>query len=400
MTHLTAARNPVNKLRFGVFMPPMNSPATQNPTTSLLRNIETIQLMDRLGFDEAWIGEHHSGGTEIVADPLTFIAHVGAVTKHIKLGTGVVSLPYHNPLWIADRAILVDHLLRGRLMLGLGPGSLPTDAAMLGLEPSQLRPALQEDIDVLLRLLYGERVTIETDRYKLVDAATQLAPYTDPMFDIAVAASTSPAGPMLAGKYGLSMLSLGATTEAGFDVLALHWNRLEEEARAHGQTVDRSRWRMFGPMHIAETKEQAIEDVKYGFMEYCDYTQKTLALPTVRAAGDTFEERVAWVNETGLGVIGTPEMAIEQIQRLMDQSNGGFGCYMMQQHDWANWGATQRHYELFARHVIPAFQPSQRRLLASEAWAQKHHSELDAKNGAAIQHWTDQNPSRNTVLAT
>ncbi|GGA61135.1 putative monooxygenase (luciferase-like) [Pseudoclavibacter endophyticus] len=384
---------PVNKLRFGMFMPPMNSPATQNPTTSLLRDIQTIQLMDTLGFDEVWVGEHHSAGTEIIADPLTFIAHVAPQTRNIKLGTGVVSIPYHNPLMIADRAILVDHLTRGRLMLGVGPGSLPTDAAMLGLEPSELRPALQEDLEVLLRLIYGERVTHKNDRYTLVDAATQLAPYSDPVFDIAVAANSSPAGPMLAGKYGLSMLSVGATTELGFDVLAHHWDRLEEEAEIHGQTADRSRWRMFGPMHIAETKEQAIEDVKYGFMEYCDYTQKTLALPTVRADGESFEERVKWVNETGLGVIGTPDMAIAQIERLMKQSNGGFGCYMLQQHDWANWQATQRHLELFARHVIPAFQPSQRRLLASEKWAQDRHTELDEKNGAAIQSWADQHPS-------
>ncbi len=109
------------KMRFGIFMPPFNCPPTQNPTVSLQRNIETIQLMDRLDYDEAWVGEHHSAGTEIIADPLTFIAHVGAVTRRIKLGTGVVSLPYHNPLWLADRAILVDHLIRfqpsqGRLL--------------------------------------------------------------------------------------------------------------------------------------------------------------------------------------------------------------------------------------------------------------------------------------------
>lgn len=98
---------------------------------------------------------------------------------------------------------------------------------------------------------------------------------------------------------------------------------------------------------------------------------------------------MAWINETGLGVIGTPDEAITQVQRLMDQSNGGFGCFMMMQHDWANWEATQRHYELFARHVIPAFQPSQRRLLAAEEWARSRHGELDAKNGAAIQAWAD-----------
>lgn len=380
----------VNKLRFGIFMPPFNTPPTQNPTSSLQRDIETIQLMDRLGYDEAWIGEHHSGGSEIIADPLTFIAHAGAVTRHIRLGTGVLSLPYHNPLWVADRAILVDHLLRGRLMLGVGPGSLPTDSEMIGLEPGELRPALAEDLEVLLQLLRGEgRVSRKTARYHLVDAATQLAPFSDPCFEIAVAATASPAGPAQAGKHGLALLSLGATTREGFDVLAHHWNVVEAEAAKAGQATDRSRWRLVGPMHIAETREQAIEDVRHGFDQFCEYTQQTIALPTFRAQGQTFEERIAWVNETGLGVIGTPEMAVTQIQRLMDQSDGGFGCYMFMQHDWANWEATQRHYELFARHVMPAFQPSQRRLVEAERWARSRHGELDAKNGAAIQAATD-----------
>ena len=314
----------MNKMRFGIFMPPFNSPPTQNATTSLQRNLETLQLMDRLGYDEAWIGEHHSAGTEIIADPLTFIAHAGALTRNIKLGTGVVSLPYHNPLWIADRAILVDHLIRGRLMLGVGPGSLPTDAEMIGLEPAQLRPALAEDLAVLLRLLLSdERVNAQTDRYRLVDARTQLAPYSDPCFEVVVAATASPAGPILAGTHGLGLLSLGATTREGFDVLAHHWNVVEAEAGKHDRGTDRSAWRLVGPMHIAETKKQAIEDVRYGFDQFCDYTQRTLALPTFRAQGDTFEERVAWINETGLGVIGTPDEAIAQIQRLSSSPRAG-----------------------------------------------------------------------------
>ena len=380
----------VSKMRFGLFMPPFNSPPTQNVTSSLQRDVETIQLLDRLGYDEVWVGEHHSAATEIIADPLTFIAHVGALTRNIRLGTGVVSIPYHNPLWVADRAILVDHLIRGRLMLGVGPGSLPTDAAMIGLEPDQLRPALAEDLDVLLRLLTtDEPVSVKTDRYELVDARCQLAPYQDPCFEVAVAATASPTGPRLAGKYGLGMLSVGATTEMGLDALALHWDVWEAEGAASGRPADRSRWRLMGPMHIAETREQAVEDIRYGFDAFVEYTQKTLALPPVRIPGDTFDERLAWIDDTGWGVVGTPDDAIRQLRRLVDQSNGGFGCFILLQHDWANWQATQRSFELFARHVIPAFQPSQKRLLAAEAWARSKHSELDAKNGAAIQAATD-----------
>lgn len=380
----------MNKLRFGLFMPPFNSPPTQNVTTSLQRDLETVQLLDRLGYDELWVGEHHSAGTETIADPFIFIAHAGAVTRNIKLGTGVVSLPYHNPLWTADRAILCDHLLRGRFMLGLGPGALATDAAMIGLDPTQLRPALEEDMPVLLQLLKTtDPVTKKTARYNLTGARTQLAPYTDPCFEIAVASIHTPVGPKLSGKHGAGMLSIGATTQIGFDVLGQQYKVYEAEAKAAGHTPDRKSWRLVGPMHIAETKEQALEDVRYGFEAWCDYTQKTLSLPTFRANGDTFEERIAWVNETGLGVIGTPDMAVKQIERLVKQSDGGFGCYMMIQNDWANWQATQRHYELFARHVIPYFQPSQRRLLNAEKFARDNWNDLNTKQGTAIQNAID-----------
>jgi limonene 1,2-monooxygenase len=376
----------VHKTRFGIFMPPFHAPATQNATTSLQRDIETIQLLDDLGYDEAWVGEHHSGGTEIIAEPIQFISHVGALTKHIKLGPGVVSVPYHNPLWIADRIILADHLLRGRAMLGFGPGSLPTDATMIGLQPKELRPALDHDVGVVLDLIRGKVVNVKTDRYNLVDAQCQLAPYSD--FDITVAASTSPAGSMLAGRHGLGLLSLGALMREDMNLMRHHWDRVEAEAKKHDQTVSQENWRLVGFMHLAETKKQAIEDVRYGLPHFVRYTQDVLALPTLRVTGKTFEEQLDWFTEGGVAVIGTPDEAVAHLKNLQEQS-GGFGCFLMVANDFTNWDATKRHYELFARYVMPAFQPSQARLLASENYAVSRHSELDKKNADAIQGWTD-----------
>ena len=376
----------MRKTRFGIFMPPFNAPATQNATSSLRRNIETIQLLDDLGYDEAWIGEHHSGGTEIIAEPIQFMCHVGALTKHIKLGPGVVSLPYHNPLWVADRIILADHLLRGRVMLGFGPGSLPTDATMIGLQPKDLRPALDHDVGVVLDLIRGKMVNVKTDRYNLVDAQCQLAPYSD--FDITVAASTSPAGSMLAGRHGLGLLSLGALMREDMNLMRHHWDRVEAEAKKHNQTVNQDDWRLVGFMHLAETRDKAIEDVRYGLHHFVRYTQEVLALPTLRVSGKTFEEQLAWFVEGGVAIIGTPDDAVAHIEKLQKQS-GGFGSYLMVANDFANWEATKRHYELFARYVMPCFQPSQARLLASEKYAMSRHTELDKKNADAIQGWTD-----------
>jgi len=236
------------RLRFGIFMAPFHSPPGQNPTTAIARDVATIRQLDDLGYDEAWIGEHHSCGTEIIASPEIFIAHVAAQTRHIKLGTGVLSLPYHNPLWVADRAILLDHLTRGRFMLGLGPGALPTDAAMIGIEPAEQRQALEEDTAVLIHLLRSdEPISITTPRYRLVDARCQLRPFTDPCFEVGIAAIASPSGPRVAGQHGVSLLSIGATLVGDLDLLAMHWDVAEERAAEFGTQVDRAGWRLVGP---------------------------------------------------------------------------------------------------------------------------------------------------------
>ena len=373
-------------LKFGTFMAPFHCPVGQDPTYANERDLAVVKHLDMLGFEEAWIGEHHSCGSETIPDPMLFIAYAANLTRHIKLGTGVLSLPYHNPLWVADRALYLDRLLRGRFMLGLGPGALPTDATMIGLTLEEQRGAFEEDVDVLMAILRGERVTHKNNRYNLVDAGTQLAPFSD--FDILVAAIASPTGPRVAAKNGINLMSVGATAAGGFDALALHWDVMEERSQQFGHTPDRSKWRLAGPMHLAETREQAIEDVKHGLDDWCDYTQNVLAAPHFRAAGNTFEERVAWVNESGLGVIGTPDDAIAQVERLEKQS-GGFGSYLLIHQEWARHDATLKSYELFANYVKPKFQGSTTRFEAAADYAVSKWTEFDARQGAAIQAATD-----------
>jgi limonene 1,2-monooxygenase len=375
-----------DRMRFGVFHAPYHLPMGQNPTLSLQRDIEFIQHLDRLGFDEAWIGEHHSCGCETIADNMLFIANALPQTKNIKLGTGVLSLPYHNPLWVADRIILLDHLSKGRVMLGLGPGALTTDAYMIGIDPLEQRNALEEDTDVLKRLLAGETVSIKTDRYTLVEARTQLRPYSD--FEVAVAAVASPTGPRIAGRYGAGILSIGATMSAlapdGVDTLGLHWDVMEEVAARYGQVADRSKWRLVGPMHIAETREQAREDVKHGIDAWFDYFQDVQSATHFEVAGKSTEERTDFVIDSGLGVIGTPDDAVEQISKLQAQSKGGFGAYLVMTHEWADVRTTEKSYELMAERVFPAFQDSVGSLQASAQWASTERSRLGGEQMKSV----------------
>lgn len=336
-------------LKFGVFTGPYHKLGL-DPTVALEQDLQLIELLDSLGFHEAWIGEHHSGGVETIASPEVFIAAAAERTKHIKLGTGVISLPYHHPFHVADRIVQLDHMTRGRVMLGVGPGQLLKDAQMLGIDPSTQRERMEEALEVILALLRGERVTKKTDWFTLDDAYLQFGPYSD--FDVAVVAAVSPNGPKTAGRNGAGMISVAATNPVGIEVLADHWNIVETEAKANGHEADRSDWRLMGPMHLADTVEQAVKDTEHGMNWLEEYRAH------INPADDTdYSDHQAFVdlvNSSGSGVVGTPEMAIAQIERLIEKS-GGFGTYLMMGHDWANWPATKRSFELFAEVVMPHF---------------------------------------------
>ncbi|ORB88119.1 LLM class flavin-dependent oxidoreductase [Mycobacterium persicum] len=375
------------KLRFGYFIAPFHRAGT-NPTLALQRDLEFVGHLDALGFDEAWIGEHHSAGSEIISSPEIFIAAAAERTKRIRLGTGVISLAYHNPLWVADRLMLLDHLTHGRVIGGMGPGSLPTDSSMIGLTPTDTRELLETNLDIVVRLLVGETVTAKTATHQLFDAKLQLAPYSEGGIPLAVAAVASPTGARLAGKHGIGLLSIGATlTIEGFNALSYHWGIVEERAAAFGTRVDRKDWTLVGPFHLAETDEQARADVKFGIEPWFRYFQKVAAFPQMTMAGDRLDEMIDMINENGAGVIGTPERARAQVQRLWEQS-GGFGCMLQMGHEWANPAATRRSAELFAAEVMPHFQGQAQPTLDAAAQAGEVRDDLARTQLQAIEHMT------------
>ena len=372
------------KLRFGYFIAPFHRAGT-NPTLALQRDLEFIEHLDALGFDEVWMGEHHSAGSEIISSPEIFIA-AAERAKRIRFGTGVISLSYHNPLWVADRLMLLDHLTHGRIIGGVGPGSLPSDSSMIGLTPTDTRELLETNLDVVVRLLAGETVSAKTATHQLFDARLQLAPYSDGGIPLSVAAVASPTGARLAGKHGIGLLSIGATlTVEGFNALSYHWDIVEERAATFGTQVDRRNWSLVGLFHLAETEEQAREEVKFGIEPWFRYFQKVAAFPQMTMPGEQLDEMIDVINDNGAGVIGTPERAREQVQRLWDQS-GGFGCMLQMGHEWANPAATKRSAELFAAEVMPHFQGQAQPTLDAAARAGQARESLAQSQLDAVAH--------------
>lgn len=357
----------MSRMQFGVFIPPHHVPTNYNPTLALQHDIEIVKLLDTIGYDEAWFGEHHSGGVELINDPMLFIAHVAPQTRNLRLGTGVVSLPYHNPLWVADKLALLDHLTRGRVILGVGPGALASDAAMIGIKPSEQRDALDFDMDVLMHLITSdEPISVETSRYKLVEARLQLDFYQDPHPPIVAAAVVSPSGPRIAGKHGLGLISIGATMKAGVDVLAMHWDVLEARAKEFNQKADRDAWRIVNIMHLAKTKDQAIKDIQYGLKDWCEYIKHTAAAPQIQVSGNDISGYLEWIGDNASVVIGTYKDAIEHIESLIEISNGGFGNFLLFDHNWCELETKKQHYELFANYVIPHFKQTNLKMKSSE----------------------------------
>src|SRR5207237_5495997 len=161
---------------------------------ALERDMDLLVHLDKLNYHEAWIGEHHSGGYEIIACPEMFIAQAAERTRHIRLGTGVVSLPYHNPFTLAGRMQQLDYQTRGRAMFGVGPGSLVYDADKMGLAAADQRRKLDEALDVLVELMQGRMVTKKTDWFDLHEARLQPKSFSPPVMERAAGSAGSQAG--------------------------------------------------------------------------------------------------------------------------------------------------------------------------------------------------------------
>ena len=359
-------------LKFGVFLAPFHR-LGENPTLAIDRDVELLQWLDWLGYDEAWIGEHHSAGWELIAAPELIIAAAAEKTKHIKLGSGVTSLPYHHPLMVAQRWVQLDHMTRGRAMLGCGPGALTSDAYMLGIEPSTQRPRMLQSMEAIMALLKCEEpVTMKTDWFEMNAARLHLAPYSDPHFEIAVASTITPFGMIAAGRHGVGVLSIGAGLPGGPEALGAQWKIAEDEAAKSGKTMSRKNWRVVVNAHIAEDDEQALVEVRKGERnETQTYFEDTLGRPPGRA-DDPLRDGV----KMGTTLVGSPDTVIKGIKRLQEYSQGGFGGILFRAHEWANREQTMRSFELFARYVMPVFQGSLDQVVSSNVWARDNRKQV------------------------
>ena len=371
------------RLNFGAFLAP-HHPVGEHPMLQFRRDLDLVEQLDRLGYDEFWCGEHHSSGWEMIASPEMFLAAAGERTKRIKLATGVISLPYHHPFNVAQRMVQLDHMTGGRAIFGSGPGALASDAHTLGIDPMVQRDRQDEAIGIIRRLFRGERVSARSEWFTLQDAALQLLPLQEEM-PFAVASQISPSGMTLAGKHGIGIISIGSLSNEGLNALPTQWGFAEAAAAQHGTVVDRRNWRVLLSWHVAETRDKARAEARDGLLRHHnEYVRGVLQRPGARLfqTPDEAVDETAW-SEAAVATIGTPDDLVQRIKSVLDIS-GGFGTVVGFVHDWANPENTARSWDMVARYVVPEINGHLAALRRSQEFVTNNRAVFDRSRDAVM----------------
>jgi len=349
-------------VEFGLFAMPEHFP-WENWTLAFDRDIDTIVRAEQLGFEEFWIGEHHSGGYEPVPAPDLLLAKASGLTHRIRLGTGTVNLPYHDPFLVAERLAFLDHLTHGRLLYGLGAGALLSDRDLMKMDPEQSRPRMLEAMDVIERLFASrEPISHHGEFWQFENRRLQVPPYQAHP-PIAVAGLTGTHNFKMCGERGYLPLSVYFTpthieANPGIPDLVAHGKALVEAAESAGRDPElaRSQWRITREVYVSDSREQAFEEIREGVRASYDYLIALGVGPLIKrdAAMAEADLTFEWMAENVPWIIGTPSDCIEQIQGIYD-AVGGFGVLLINNRDWTTSDRWHRSLELFARKVMPAF---------------------------------------------
>lgn len=350
-------------LRLGAFVAPFHRP-DGDPGRALRRDLALAEHLDRLGYDEIWFGEHHSGGWETVGAPDLMVAAAARTTRRIRLGTGVISLPYHHPFDVAERIRLLDHLTEGRLLVGVGAGALAEDARMLGIDPAR-RPELFADrLDAVCELLAGEApLTREGPGYRLADARLQLPPVRGgaPLY---IASTFAGSGLREAARRGCGTLILGLGPDAPAKLRSA-----EAACAASGHVLRRDKLMLTLNLHVGPSRREAVEAIREeAEREQYDYWNAVIGMP---APDYPRREHVERMVERGLLIASDPAGVIDSLRGLLD-SFGPIGGLLVSARDWAGATAAAESWRLLIEEVAPALRTSGR----SRGGVPAHEGEL------------------------
>ena len=337
-------------------MMPTHHPS-ENPTLAFHRDIDLIPFVEGLGYDSFHIGEHHSGGWETMPSPEMALSMAAAKTGRIRLGTSVVNLPFHHPFQVAERIAFLDHLSYGRAILGIGPSSLITDKQLFNIDSEVGRRMMSESADIIVRLLEAnEPISHKGEFWQFTDLRLQLKSFQQPRLPLALPTTGGAQSLDLAARHSMELWTPCGLNRPGGGVFTDLWRNFEEACERNETNADRESWHLVSNFYLADTREDAWNDVREGIMRETHYFlsigfkplyESYEGQPASEITAESAVERRDWV-------VGTADDAIEWIEKKLE-INGHFGGIMLTTHEWTSSEKLRRSLELFARYVIPHF---------------------------------------------
>lgn len=355
-------------MQLGLFMMPVHHP--DKPWgQALSEDREAVILADRLGFGEVWIGEHFSSKPEQIPSPMIFLASLIGEATNVRLGTGVVNLPHHNPVVVAAEAAMFDHLSGGRLMLGVGPGGLLSDAELFGHDDMGERYRMaMEALDMIIELwraqaplrIDGEfwKVSLEDQVWPYGGVGSLSRPLQSPHPPIAMAV-TGPGGRTVEIIAERDCIPISANL-APVDVVAAQWSAYAAARDGLGKTADRAIWRLCRNILVTESDQQAhdaLSDPDAALPFYFRYLRGLRRIPEIHALGDPSPadlDAFLGVAQTieECAIVGTSRQVLDSLVEIVDHV-GPFGHLIMVGHDWDTTGLWQASMERLAVEVMP-----------------------------------------------
>jgi limonene 1,2-monooxygenase len=339
---------------FGCFLPPFHDPTT-SPSAALRQDIELCGLVDDLGFDEIWLGEHHSSGWSTLSAPDLLIAALARETRRIRFATGVIPLPYHHPVHTAERILLLDHLTAGRVILGCGTGTYVHDMEMIGVDPGSLRAHFRAALEVVQALINGKTVDTTTPWFTAKKAVLQLRPVrgfietvlasslSDEAIDLLTATATTPSvhvvPPWGAVRPGMDADPLSSLAQR----VATYRNKSGGETRV--------RCNVF--VHIADSAAKGMDELMPGWSaQRRDLYRNILGMP-IPDSSAAHRRALESLVDTGAFIVGDTATCTRAVRDLADRLGDPVSLNFFVP-GWLPHKATFDQLTAIAHDVIPA----------------------------------------------
>lgn len=354
-------------MKYSTFMMPIHPPG-RSVTETLQEDREAILLADKLGFSEAYVGEHVTDAAETVTNSMIFLAWLAHETKNIKLGTGTINLPNAHPAAIAAQAAMLDHMLKGRFIMGISPGGLMSDVEVFGNLDKDRNAMFVESINTILKIwesnppydIEGKywNVTVGKTMVPEIGQGFIMKPFQKPYPPI-VGTAVAPFsnGVTEMAKRGWGPISANFLMP---EWVKSHWPKYVEGREAVGAKADPSEWRIAKSIFVADDEATAM---RYGLEQdgpYHFYFKQLVRKLTNGGRGNLFKTDQSMPDSmltpeyvtNKLVLAGTVNSVVDQILAFREHV-GDFGNLLYAGHDWQDTALAKRSMELFATEVMP-----------------------------------------------